>query len=124
MFAFVMYAGGNSTFPTIVNNSVDTAYSYEENSHESILLASEDQFIESVEAQNHGGTETRYFKIMAREVANGRYHFYAQDKNGTYDIQYAERNKYKPFYLYAYGVRWYFASKKLDSYSGTKTKQW
>ena len=120
MFAMVMYAGSNNTFPNTVNNSVDVADSYE-----GILLASGDKFIESVEAQDQGGSETRYFKIMARELGNGRYYFYAQDKNGTYDILYAERNGYKPFYLYAYGVRWYFASRDLDYYAGTgKTNQW
>lgn len=125
LFAMAMYAGGNRTFPAMTNNSVDAADSYVENTYESLLLASGDKFIESVEAQDQGGSETRYFKIMARELGNGRYYFYAQDKNGTYDILYAERNSYKPFYLYAYGVRWYFASRDLDYYAGTgKTNQW
>ena len=120
MFALVMYAGGNSTLPTNVSNSIDAADSYA-----GVLLAAGDKFIDSVEAQDQNGSTTRHFKIMARELGNGRYYFYAQDKNGTYDILYAERNSYKPFYLYAYGVRWYFASRDLDYYAGTgKTSQW
>lgn len=126
LFAMVMYAGVNYTFPTIGNNSIEAADSYVKNTYEDILLASGDKFIETVEAQDQNGSETRYFKIMAREMANGRYYFYAQDSYGTYDILYIDNNHYKPFYIYTDdGRRWYFASRELDYYAGTgKTRQW
>lgn len=123
-FALATYAGV-PTAPSFNFTNSRSSVDSRTDAYENVVLAAGDKFIESVEAQNQDGSRSRYFKIMARELANGRYYFYAQDGNGTYDIQYAERNKYKPFYLYADGERWYFASKDLDYYAGTgKTNQW
>lgn len=81
-------------------------------------------YVTSVTAQNIDGSKSKGFKIMRSQMANGSSYFYAQDGNGTYEIMYADNNKYKPFYVMDNnGERWYFACKELDRGSG-RTNQW
>lgn len=81
------------------------------------------EYIDSVEAQDMYGKKTRSFSIWGQRLSNGNYHYYAKDNYGTYNIQYADRNKYKPFYVKIGNDRWYFNSRALDRASG-KTRQW
>jgi len=103
--------------------AVSDVYASSTYTQASVSMSSSADFVTSVEAQNQNGTATKYFKIMRTTNANGTYYFYAQDGNGTYDIQYADRNSYKPFYVKIGNERWYFACKELDRASG-QTNQW
>lgn len=88
-----------------------------------VVETENDEFIESVEAQNMNGTETRTFNVYGRRKSNGKYWFFVKTSTREFGIQYADRNKYKPFYIKIGDERWYFASKTLDLYS-FKTDQW
>ena len=94
-------------------------------SNDSIMVveAENDEFIEVVEAQNMNGTETRTYKVYGRRKSNGKYWFFVKTSTRDIGIQYADNNKYKPFYIKIGDIRWYFASKTLDLYS-YKTDQW
>ena len=87
--------------------------------------SSNEEFVDSVEAQDAKGYNTMYLGIYGRRMANGKYHYYAKTKGGTreFSIQHADNNRYKPFYVTINGERWYFASRTLDYNSG-KTDQW
>ena len=83
------------------------------------------EFVDSVEAQDMYGMNTKWLKIWKLRLANGKYYFYATTKGQDvrYDIQYADNNKYKPFYVKIKNERWYFQSRELDYASGY-TDQW
>ncbi|MBP3299847.1 MAG: hypothetical protein J6L73_09255 [Muribaculaceae bacterium] len=116
LLLFITLILGNTIIPNVAANT-SSASVYSGSSSEAV-------FVTSVEAQNQQGTKTRWFKIMRTTNANGTYRFYAQDRNGVYDILYADGNNYKPFYVKdENGVRWYFACDNLDRASG-RTDQW
>lgn len=100
-----------------------TAATKESNTNICIATSIDADYIDSVEAQDMYGRNTKYFSIWGERLANGRYYYYAKDNNGKYDIQYANNNKYKPFYVKIGDERWYFNSTELDRRSGT-TNQW
>lgn len=85
--------------------------------------ATNDEFIDSVEAQNMNGTQTKTFNVYGRRMSNGKYWYFVKTATREFGIQYANNNKYKPFYIKIGEERWYFASQTLDLYSG-KTDQW
>ena len=87
------------------------------------LAASSEEFVDSVEAQDASGRNTIYLGIYGRRMANGSYHYFAKTKGGTreFNIQYADNNKYKPFYVIINNVRWYFSSRALDYNSGKQS---
>ena len=90
-----------------------------------IIAESTAELVDAVEAQDMRGYKKMNLGIYGRRMANGKYHYFAKTKGGTreFDIQYADNNKYKPFYVKINGERWYFSSKVLDYNSG-KTDQW
>lgn len=94
------------------------------NDSESVITSmSNDEYVDSVEAQNAQGTQTRSFTVYGRRQANGKYWYFVKTSTREFGIQYADNNRYKPFYVNINGERWYFASKELDRNSG-KTDQW
>lgn len=88
-----------------------------------VIAAANEEFVDSVEAQNAKGTETKYFNVYGRRQANGKYWYFVKYSTREFGIQYADNNRYKPFYIKINGERWYFASQRLDLYTG-KTDQW
>lgn len=88
-----------------------------------VLAAANEEYVDSVEAQNAKGTKTKYFTVYGRRQANGKYWYFVKYYTREYDIQYADNNRYKPFYININGERWYFDSKELDRNCG-KTDQW
>lgn len=82
-----------------------------------------EEYVDTVTAQNMNGTKTKTFTVYGRRMANGKYRFFVKVSTREFPIQYANNNKYKPFYININGERWYFQSKTLDFYSG-KTDQW
>lgn len=109
--AFCLF--GNNT--SLANEISETA----------VWESSSEEFVDSVEAQDASGYKTIYLGIYGRRMANGKYHYFAKTKGGTreFSIQYADNNRYKPFYVTINGERWYFSCRQLDYNSG-KTDQW
>ena len=108
--------------PSTASNSMS-------NSTSSTSMSSSDdskEFIDSVEAQDMYGRNTKILLIYGRRLSNGKYRFFAMTRNDStreFTIQYANNNRYKPFYIKIGDERWYFSSQTLDLYSG-KTDQW
>lgn len=82
-----------------------------------------EEYVDTVTAQNMDGTKTKTFTVYGKRMANGKYHYFVKVSTREFPIQYADNNKYKPFYINVNGERWYFQSKTLDYNSG-KTDQW
>ena len=115
LFASILCTSYNNTAFANHYNSVNTA----------TIESSNEEYIDAVEAQDAKGYKTIHLGIYGRRMANGRYYYYAKTKGGTreFGIQFADNNKYKPFYVIINGERWYFNSRALD-YNSTKTNQW
>lgn len=82
------------------------------------------EIIELVEAQDMYGRKTINLSIWGRQMANGKYFYFAMTKGKTreFAIQRANNN-HTPFYVKIGDERWYFSSTTLDLYS-LKTDQW
>lgn len=82
-----------------------------------------EEYVDTVTAQNMDGTKTKTFTVYGRRMSNGKYRYFVKVSTREFPIQYADNNKYKPFYININGERWYFQSRTLDYNSG-KTDQW
>ncbi len=119
----ILYLLFVAMFFTSYNNIVSA--NYHNNTNNITIEASNEEYVDSVEAQDAKGYKTINLGIYGRRMANGSYYYYAKTKGGTreFGIQFADNNKYKPFYVMINGERWYFSSRALD-HNSTKTNQW